>query len=138
MEGVEYYRAKHKYVPNEIDDAEVADQIPDIPLDKDDVLEVKLPINDDIQNPKGWLIGYNQNQKMCGYFPGPYVEHITPQMIQQAPQIGKFTDLNEFLGTFKSECSQFLTILFLNFHKENFIVSKFTNGLMVLHPCIYS
>lgn len=87
---MEYYRALYKYIPKEIDDTEDVDQIPDIPLDKDDILEVKLPISDDIQKPKGWLIGYNKNQKLCGYFPGPYVEHITPQMVQMAPQIGEW------------------------------------------------
>ncbi|XP_062575749.1 phosphatidylinositol 3-kinase regulatory subunit alpha-like isoform X2 [Saccostrea cucullata] len=86
MDGVEYYRALYKYVPKE-NGNDNDEEISDIPLDKDDILEVKQPINDDIQNPKGWLIGYNQNQKICGYFPGPYVEHITPQMIKQAPQI---------------------------------------------------
>lgn len=111
MEGIEYYRALYKYIPKETDDTEDADQIPDIPLDKDDILEVKHPISDDIQKPTGWLIGYNKNQKLCGYFPGPYVEHITPQMVQMAPQIGEsptqlhtdhcpFLSLNGFYNTY--------------------------------------
>nr|QCW06539.1 phosphatidylinositol 3-kinase regulatory subunit alpha-like protein [Pinctada imbricata] len=94
MEGSKfYYKARYKYVPE--NDGEDDSDIPDIPMEVGDLLEVSAPLedpNENPENPQGWLKGYNKTQKVYGYFPGNHVEavkmeEILPQSQPDLPSI---------------------------------------------------
>ncbi|KAK3089589.1 hypothetical protein FSP39_004862 [Pinctada imbricata] len=83
MEGSKfYYKARYKYVPE--NDGEDDSDIPDIPMEVGDLLEVSAPLedpNENPENPQGWLKGYNKTQKVYGYFPGNHVEAVKMEEI---------------------------------------------------------
>uniref|UniRef100_T1J1N3 Phosphatidylinositol 3-kinase regulatory subunit alpha n=1 Tax=Strigamia maritima TaxID=126957 RepID=T1J1N3_STRMM len=63
----------------------------EISLEKDDIVEVKKPLQFTLdgseEEPKGWLIGRNTRTGETGYFPGPYVTYVrtAPEKSLQVP-----------------------------------------------------
>ncbi|ELT95405.1 hypothetical protein CAPTEDRAFT_208679 [Capitella teleta] len=96
--SVAQYEALHEYASDD-GSSDV------IPLNKGDILEVRLPIdseNGTMEEPKDWVQGTNVTSGQHGYFPGNFVRFIgvtTLKKPQPQPRMSKDNNDSGYCGS---------------------------------------